>query len=309
MASHDHIPVLLDEVMTWLAPRPGSDFIDATVGRAGHAERILELTAPGGRLLAIDADRKAIDSARASLQAFAGRVFLAESYFDAMKVVAAKYQFAEVAGILFDLGVSSPQLSDPDRGFSFQAAGPLDMRMGSSGPTAAEIVNEADMAELARIFREYGEERYARRIARRVVTERASRPITTTDRLAAVVSRAIPGERSAIHPATRVFQALRIAVNAELDRLESALDDSLTLLARGGRLVVISFHSLEDRIVKQFMRREARDCICGPEVPVCACGHEPRLRVLTRKPVTASSAEVAANPRSRSAKLRVAEAI
>jgi len=295
--------------MTCLAPRSGGTFVDATLGRSGHARRLLELTAPDGRLLGIDADSHAIDSARVSLQAFAGRVSLVESYFDEIVEIAGSAGFAAVDGILFDLGVSSPQIDDSSRGFSFTQDGPLDMRMGASGRTAADIINTADQRELSRIFREYGEERYANRIARRIVAERQSAAIATTRQLATLVSRAMPGSRGHIHPATRVFQALRIVVNGELERLEVGLNSSLTLLGHGGRLVVISFHSLEDRIVKRFMRREARGCICPPDAMTCSCGHSQRLRILTPKPITPSTAETDANPRSRSAKLRAAEAL
>ena len=308
MASHDHIPVLLEEAVSFLAPKPGDDFIDATLGRAGHAGRILELCAPNGRLLGIDADQLALDSARVSLRAFAGRVALIHTYFDHIGEAAHENGFDQVDGILFDLGVSSPQLEDPSRGFSFSHDGPLDMRLGPGDITAADILATSSQAELSRIFREYGEERYANRVARRVVIQRERESIATTRQLAELVVRAIPGARTSIHPATRVFQALRIAVNHELDRLQSALEQSVGLLQRGGRLVVISFHSLEDRIVKRFFRAEARGCVCPPGDP-CVCGRLPRLRILTPKPISPSEQETKLNPRSRSAKLRAAEAI
>jgi 16S rRNA (cytosine1402-N4)-methyltransferase len=318
MSSHDHVPVLLEETMAYLSPRENGLYIDATLGYAGHARRILEMTSPAGRLLGVDADRLAFDSARASLQAFAGRVSLVCSYFDRLDEIAREWGFVPVDGILFDLGVSSPQLDDPGRGFSFQASGPLDMRMGpDAGHTAADIVAGASEEELARIFHELGEERYSRRIARQIVAARARSPVTTTNELARVVAAAMPRHpaagarvaRQQIHPATRVFQALRIAVNDELGRLREALPRALSILRSQGRLVVITFHSLEDRIVKRFMQAEARGCICPPDIPRCACGREPRLRILTKKPLTPSIEEVKANPRSRSAKLRAAEAI
>jgi 16S rRNA (cytosine1402-N4)-methyltransferase len=309
MASHDHIPVLLEEAVTWLAPRPGSDVIDCTVGRTGHARRILEATSPDGRLLGIDADETAIHSARVSLKPFAGRVSLVESYFDRLAEIASEAGFSSVDGVLFDLGVSSPQIDDPTRGFSFNTDGPLNMRMGNLPVSAAGLVATADQAELARIFREYGEERYANRIARRIVSERGQTPITTTKQLANLVSHTIPGTRGPIHPATRVFQALRIAVNSELERLDRALEQSIPLLKSGGRLVIISFHSLEDRIAKRFLRREQRGCICPSDVPACVCGRVPRVRILTSKPVVPTATEIESNPRSRSAKLRAAEVL
>lgn len=310
MTSHEHDPVLVGEVLSFLNPRPNTNFVDATVGMAGHATAILNLTAPNGRLLGIDADRQAIDSARVSLLAFAGRVTLVRGYFDSIGATARSHGFEAVDGALFDLGVSSPQIDVPERGFSFQSSGPLDMRMDEeAGRTAAEILASEDEKSLARIFSDYGEERYALRIARRIVEQRAHGPITTTDQLAGLVARTVPTREARINPATRIFQALRIAVNDELSRLRSALASTVSLLGHGGRLVVISFHSLEDRIVKQFMRDESRDCICQPETPTCACGHQASLRVLTKKPVRASEAETRRNPRSRSAKLRAAEAL
>lgn len=309
MTSHDHAPVLVEEAMTWLAPRAGGKYIDATVGRGGHARRLLDLSGPGGRLLGLDADPQAIDSARVSLRAFAGRVLLEQSYFDDMVGIARKHGFEEANGILFDLGVSSPQVDDAARGFSFQAEGPLDMRMTAKGPTAADLVATAMAEDLVRIFREYGEERYARRIAGAIVRARQASPLVTTTQLAGLITRAVPGPRTAIHPATRVFQALRIAVNDELARLERGLVAALDLLRKEGRLVVISFHSLEDRIVKRFLRREASDCVCPPGLPQCVCGHVRRLRILTPKPTTPSEEERLENPRSRSAKLRAAAAL
>jgi len=309
MASHEHVPVMLEEVTSYLEPHPGGRFIDATLGGTGHAKRILEMTGPEGRLLGIDADRQAIDSARVSLQAFAGRVTLVHSYFDGIGRIAASENFGAANGILFDLGMSSSQLDEPTRGFSFQQSGPLDMRMSSDSPkTAAEIIALSTQGELTRVFKEYGEERYASRISRRIVSERARQAIETTDQLASLIVRTIPWRRGGIHPATRVFQALRIAVNDELARLSLALPQSLSLLQRGGRLVVISFHSLEDRIVKQFMQTAARGCICPPDIPQCVCGKEPTLRILTGKPVRPTPFEMKSNPRSRSAKLRAAEA-
>jgi 16S rRNA (cytosine1402-N4)-methyltransferase len=256
-------------------------------------------------VLGLDADPHALAAARERLAGFGERLVTVESYYDRMSTIVPEAGFEDSDGVLFDLGVSSAQLDRAERGFSFSADAPLDMRMGPSAPaTAAEVVNTWSEAELQRVFSEYGEERYARRIARAVV---AARPIHTTSELADIVTRAKPRGRETIHPATRVFQALRIAVNAELDRLQRALPQAVDTLRDGGRLAVISFHSLEDRIVKRFMRDEARGCICPPELPVCVCGRAPRLRIITSRPIVPSAAEVAGNPRARSAKLRVAE--
>ena len=304
-----HTPVLLSEIIDALQPEPGGRYIDATLGGGGHAEKILELTSSSGALLGIDADPAALHAARRRLARFGERAVLAQAYFDQLTEVARSHGFDRVNGILFDLGVSSPQLDSPERGFSFQQEAPLDMRLGPGADrTAEELVNSLSKDELQRIFFEYGEERYGRRVAERIVTERERHPIRTTTALAEVVARAKPqAGRERIHPATRVFQALRIAVNDELGRLRRALPQALRALEPGGRLAVISFHSLEDRIVKQFMREEAKGCICPPEYPACICGRQTTLRIVTRKPISPSAGEVASNPRARSAKLRVAE--
>ncbi len=301
------MPVLLAEVLAALNLRPGAAVIDATLGAGGHAEAILERTAPDGRLLGLDRDAVAIQAASGRLARFTGRIALAQASYASIGEAARDAELAPVDGILFDLGYSSPQIDDPARGFSFRADGPLDMRFDRRQEvTAADLVNGLPEGELADLIARYGEERYAWRIARAIV---AARPIEGTLRLAEVVAGAQPPSRERIHPATRTFQALRIAVNDELGQLEQALPQTLDLLRPGGRLAVISFHSLEDRIVKQFMRREARDCLCPPEQPVCTCGHTAALRIVTRKPIPAGAAEVAANPRARSARLRVAERI
>ena len=306
---YDHVPVLATETVALLQPRPGGLFVDATVGGGGHAEKVLDLTIPDGRLLALDADPAALEASRIRLSRFGNRVSFARRYSDQVLEAAQEYGFVGADGVLFDLGVSSPQIDTPERGFSFQVEAPLDMRFGPDAEqSAAELVNELSELELRDIIAQYGEERFAGRIARRIVAERRTRPILTTTHLAEVVTRAKPrGHNERINPATRVFQALRIAVNDELGRLTRALPQTLDLLRDGGRLAVISFHSLEDRIVKQFMRRESTGCICPPEVPVCVCGRTPRLQLVTRRPVTASDDEIALNPRARSAKLRVAE--
>ncbi|MBI4496458.1 MAG: 16S rRNA (cytosine(1402)-N(4))-methyltransferase RsmH [Chloroflexi bacterium] len=298
-----HQPVLLREAVAALRVRAGGRYVDCTVGLGGHSEAILEA---GGTVLGLDADPNALALAGERLARFGDRVTLVNANFGDLEAVAPEHSFAPVDGVLFDLGVSSLQLSAGGRGFSFQYPAPLDMRFSPAQPTtAADLVNTLPEHELAAILRDYGEERYSRRIARAIV---AHRPLSTTSELAQVVVEAIgPGGGGGIHPATRTFQALRIAVNAELTVLEAGLTQAIALLAPGGRLAVISFHSLEDRIVKTIFQHEARGCICPPRLPVCVCGHQPRLEILTRKPMVPSEEEVAANPRSRSAKLRVAQ--
>lgn len=308
-AAFAHIPVLLSEIIDALDPRPGGAFIDATVGGGGHAERILTLTGPEGRLLALDADPVALAAARERLAGFGARVTYVETYFNHLSEVAATAAFSGVDGVLFDLGVSSPQLDASEQGFSFSREAPLDMRMGREAhSTAADLVNTLTAQDLATLFFLYGDERHSRRIAARIVAERARARIATTTRLAAIVATVRPQRRGeTIHPATRVFQALRIAVNDELERLRAALPQSVALLRPGGRLAVISFHSGEDRIVKQFIRAETQTCICPPGLPACVCNHQPTLQPVTRRPVAAGTDEVASNPRARSARLRVAQ--
>lgn len=303
-----HVPVLLSAVLEGLRPRSGMSFIDATLGAGGHAAALLEASAPDGRLLGFDRDAAALEVARRRLARFGDRVRVVHASYAQIGRLAPAHGFEAVDGILFDLGLSSLQLDDPARGFSFRFDAPLDMRFDPRhGITAAELVNELPEERLAALLREYGEERHARRIARAIV---AARPVRTTGRLAEVVARAVPRARhERIHPATRTFQALRIAVNEELEALERALPQAVELLRPGGRLAVISFHSLEDRIVKRFMRREAQDCLCPPEQLVCTCEHVARLRVITRKPIMATEEEIAANPRARSARLRLAERV
>ena len=301
-----HIPVLLDEVLEGLSPLPGQRFIDGTLGAGGHTEAILKAIAPHGQVLALDADPSALEIARRRLAAYGDRVRFVNANFAQLAAVARDLDFVPVHGILLDLGLSSMQLDAAERGFSFQSTGPLDMRYDPNGPTtAADLVNNLAQDELADLIYRFGEERRSRAIARAIV---AARPLHTTHQLAEVVARAVGGRRGdRLHPATRTFQALRIAVNDELDVLRAALPAATSILAPGGRLAVISFHSLEDRIVKEFFRRESRDCICPPEQPVCTCGHRATLHIITPKPITATSTEAAFNPRARSAKLRVAE--
>jgi len=303
-----HKPVLLDEVLRELSPQSGQRFIDATVGAGGHTQAILKATAPDGRVLALDADPAALTIARQRLASYGSRALLVNANFDRIAHIADSYDFVPVQGIMFDLGLSSMQLNAAERGFSFQGDGPLDMRYDPSGPTtAADLVNNLSQDELADVLYRYGEERRSRAIARAII---AARPLHTTRELADVVVRAVGKRRQArIHPATRTFQALRIAVNDELEALSSTLPDATTLLTPGGRLAIISFHSLEDRIVKDFFTRGSKECICPPEQPTCTCQHRATLHIITRKPITASEQETRLNPRARSAKLRVAEYI
>ena len=307
-----HLPVLVEEVLEMLAPAPGSLHIDATLGGGGHAERILEAANPDGRLLGLDADALAIARVEARLASqFGDRLVLRQANFRELADVAPEAGFAAVDGCLFDLGLSSYQLADRDRGFGFRAGGPLDMRFDTTrGVPAAELLASLDTAELTALFRRYGEEPKAPRIARAIVDARKVAPVATAEELAALVERVAPPNprvRRRTHPATRVFQALRIAVNEELEALQAGLAAALDLLRPGGRLVVLSYHSLEDRIVKRFFQAERRGCVCPPDVPVCVCGRNPRLRLVTRPSLTPTDAEIDANPRARSARLRAAE--
>ena len=305
-----HLPVMVDEVVETLAPRADSLQIDATLGGAGHAERILEACDPDGRLLGLDADGAAIARARRRLARFGDRAVLRQANFRDLAQVAPEAGFGAVDGMLLDLGLSSYQLGDVERGFGFRAGGRLDMRFDTSrGRSAADLLATMDAADLTALFRKYGEEPFSGRISRAIVETRVRTPIETAEQLAALVERAVPAPRARrTHPATRVFQALRIAVNDELGALEAGLAAALVLLRPGGRLVVLSYHSLEDRIVKRFIATEQRGCVCPPEVPICVCGRRPRLRSLGKsRPPTA--AEIQANPRSRSARLRGAERV
>ena len=307
-----HIPVLAEEVMSMLAPAPGSLQIDATLGGGGHTERILEATDPDGRLLGLDADGAAIARVDGRLRPrFGDRLVLRQANFRELATVAPAAGFERVDGALFDLGLSSYQLADTDRGFGFRAGGPLDMRFDSRrGVPAAELLATLDVAELTALFRRYGEDPKAARIARAIVEARRTAPVATAEELAALVERVAPPnprQPRRTHPATRVFQALRIAVNEEMDALQEGLAAALDLLRPGGRLVVLSYHSLEDRIVKRFFAAERRGCVCPPEIPVCVCGRNPRLRLVTRPSLTPTSTEIEANPRARSARLRAAE--
>jgi 16S rRNA (cytosine1402-N4)-methyltransferase len=312
MDSVEHIPVLTEDVVRGLAVHAGGRYLDATIGGGGHASAILEACEPDGRVLGLDADAEAVYRARARLAHFGERVRVVHASYVSLLSVARREGFLPLDGVILDLGFSSWQIEDPQRGFSFNLPGPLDMRFDTrSGVTAAELVNQLSEEELAEVFFAYGEEPRSRQIARAIVR---ARPLSTTDELANVVIEAVGGRRGALHPATRVFQALRIAVNRELQAIEAVLPDAVAALKPGGRLGVIAFHSLEDRIVKRFLQQEVRDCICPPEVPVCRCGHRRTLRIVGapgkgRKPVVPSQAEITRNPRSRSAKLRLAERV
>jgi 16S rRNA (cytosine1402-N4)-methyltransferase len=308
-----HRSVLLTETLGLLAPTPGATLVDATLGPGGHAEALLEATAPNGRLLGIDRDPAAVAFAGRRLARFGDRfVGVAGDHRD-VEAIGREAGFDAVDGILADLGISSLQLDDPARGFSFQHDAPLDMRMDptSGGPTAADLVATLDEGELARILADWGEERAARRVARAIARERAVRPIVTTAALSALVSRVVAASsgRFRIHPATRTFQALRIAVNRELEGIPAFLRGALDLLRTGGRLAVISFHSLEDRAVKTAFRELSHPCVCPPDLPVCVCGKTAAVRSLTGRPIVASEHEIRRNPRARSARLRGVEKI
>jgi 16S rRNA (cytosine1402-N4)-methyltransferase len=300
-----HVPVLYQEVLNALQLHRGGVYVDGTLGAGGHAWGILEASQPDGKLLGMDLDPQALELARSKLAAFGDRAILVQASYTTLSHQLACLGWAAVDGIVLDLGLSSMQLETPERGFSFRVDAPLDMRFDPRNPlTAADLVNTLPERDLADLLFRYGEERHARQVARAIVN---ARPLLTTIALAEVVSRVTSGGAGGIHPATRTFQALRIAVNGELEALERVLPQALQALKPGGRLVVIAFHSLEDRLVKQFMRRESRDCLCPPRQPVCTCDHKATLREITRQPVRPQEAEIKENPRARSARLRVAE--
>jgi 16S rRNA (cytosine1402-N4)-methyltransferase len=303
-----HKPVLLREVIERLQPRSGGLYVDGTVGGGGHAEEILRASSPAGQLIGLDWDDEAIAASRTRLSEFGARVQLVRANFADLERVLMSLGVTTVEGMIFDLGVSSRQFDEPARGFSFQREGPLDMRMNRQlEASARDVLRSASLEELARIFRVYGEERRARAIATEIERERARQPLETTMQLARLVERVLGPKRGPTHPATRVFQALRIHVNNELGNLQRGLEIAVKFLAAGARLAVISFHSLEDRIVKQYFVQMSTGCVCPPELAACACGRKEVLRVLTRKPITATEQEIQDNPRARSAKLRVAE--
>lgn len=307
-----HTPVMIREVVSSLRCRAGALYVDCTVGGGGHAEAILRSTAPDGLLIGIDTDGEALEEAKKRLAAFNGRAILVKGNYADMDTILTAMNIGKADGILLDLGVSSHQLDTAYRGFSFTLDAPLDMRMDRSrGRSAYDLLQTLPEEELTRIIRDYGEERMARRIARSIVEKRTINPLRTTAELAATVARAMPhgAGRQKIHPATRTFQALRIAVNDELTGLHRAMASGMERLRPGGRISVISFHSLEDRIVKNAFRIGEKGCTCPPDLPVCACGRKPTLRIVNRKPIIPGEAEISGNPRSRSAKLRTAERI
>ena len=306
-----HESVLAKEILQHLHPREDGLIVDGTLGNGGHTELILKNTAPGLRVLGIDRDEQAIERAGKRLAPFRNRVTLIHGNFSDIKNILKKANVMNVDGLLLDLGVSSPQLDSPERGFSFMRNGPLDMRMDSTQKTtAADLLVKLSDEELVLVIKEYGEERFAKRIVRAIRKAQEQNPITTTLQLSNIVSGVTHTPRPAkIHPATRTFQALRIAVNNELEHIKSALSDSLKVLSASARIMVISFHSLEDRIVKNFFKDEEKGCVCPPRLPVCACGHKTRLKIITRRPVTPASEEVKRNPRASSSKLRVAERV
>ena len=306
---YGHKPVLLEECMDALAIRPGGAYLDGTLGRAGHSLEILRRL-KGGRLIGIDQDRAAIEAAGERLAEYGDRVTLVHGNFRDLGDILRDLRVEKLDGMLFDLGVSSPQLDEPRRGFSYMHDAPLDMRMDETADLdARQVVNTWSYEELRRILFEYGEERYAPQIARAIVRRREDKPVETTGELVELIRSAMPPKalREKQHPAKRTFQAVRIAVNGELDALAPMLEAAADTLAPGGRLAVITFHSLEDRIVKQTMRTLATGCTCPPEFPVCVCGKKPKLKLVTRKPIESGPAELEENPRARSAKLRVAE--
>jgi 16S rRNA (cytosine1402-N4)-methyltransferase len=301
----NHIPVLYQEVIALLQPRAGGLYIDGTIGGGGHSAGLLAASAPDGRVLGFDKDPEAITFAQAQLAEFGKRVTLVNASYAGMAAIAPANGFAQVDGVLLDLGLSSRQLDTGARGFSFKYDGPLDMRFDQTqGETAADLINNLTEAELADIFWRYGEEKQSRKLAR-IIT--ANRPITTTSQLAGLIAANAGHRRRRIHPATLVFQALRIAVNQELDAVETGTAAAIHLLKPGGQLAVISFHSLEDRFVKRYFRQLSQDCTCPPSQPICTCDAQAAIRRVTRKAVKAAEAEIMDNPRSRSARLRVVE--
>ncbi|MCI8336713.1 MAG: 16S rRNA (cytosine(1402)-N(4))-methyltransferase RsmH [Peptococcaceae bacterium] len=305
-----HISVLLEETVDMLLPQQGKVFVDCTMGGAGHSRYLLEQSAPNGKLIAIDQDGEACAEGKRRLAEFGDRVEIVQANFSELSTVLAERGISGVDGIMMDLGVSSYQLDNKDRGFSYMQDAALDMRMNPTvGKTAADILNTATEDELNDIFWLYGEEKWARRIAKFVVAERENESIETTGQLVAIIKKAVPAgaRQEDQHPAKRCFQALRIAVNDELGVLERVLPAAVACLNPGGRLCVISFHSLEDRIVKNIMKELAKGCTCPPQLPVCVCGKKPQIKIISRKPILPGAAEIAANPRARSAKLRVAE--
>jgi len=303
-----HIPVLLNEVIKFLDPKPNQNFIDCTLGAGGHTIEILRHTAPKGKVLGIDLDPRAIKIAKSRI-GNADRLIAVQGNYKDLENIVLQKDFKNISGILIDLGFSSMEIADHKKGFSFQIDAPLDMRYGVMGATAADILNHSREEELERIFREYGEEKFPGRIARKICEIRKDNPIDTTFKLVDAIAEVVPKkfQFGRVHFATKVFQALRIAVNHELENLTEVLPQAIQILPPGGRLAIISFHSLEDRIVKQFFKKESSGCTCPKDFPVCQCGHKAILKILNKKPIVPSEEEATQNPRSRSAKLRIAE--
>lgn len=319
-----HVPVMLEEVIQYLNPQPGQRFIDCTLGGAGYTSEIAKRIGQTGRVLSFDLDKMAIENAKERIKKEKlNNIILAnENFRNLSKIVKEHFLGADQEtgreeddkfdGVVFDLGLSSAQLEDKSRGFSFQLDAPLDMAFGQEGVETERILSNYKQVDLERIIRDYGEERFARRIAERIVAERKVKQIRTTKELVEIVSKAVPAvyrNNPKIHFATRTFQALRIATNKELENIEEALPQALDVLKEGGKIAVISYHSLEDRIVKNFFRQESRDCVCPTNIPICECGHKARLKIITKKPLLPGGEEIKNNPRSRSAKMRVAQKI
>lgn len=306
-----HVPVMVNEVLEYLNCAPGKRVLDCTLGQGGHAQEIIKAIGPQGFLWGLDQDQKALENTQIKLAPY-DNFKLIQGNFKDLDRISREQGIAALDGILFDLGISSVQLDSPGRGFTYQQEAPLDMRMDSSQSiTAEDLVNELPEKELADIIKRYGEELWARRIAGFILRERGKKRIQTTGQLVEIIKAAIPARarRRGGHPARRTFQALRIAVNQELDSLSQGLEAAVGLLKNGGRLCVISFHSLEDRITKKFMETKARDCICPPQMPICTCAQNPVLKIIKRKPILPGPEEIKNNPRARSAKLRVGEKI
>jgi len=309
MAEDYHLPVLLQEVIDFLGIEPGKLYVDATLGGGGHAQQIL---LRGGMVLGVDLDEEALFYARQKLSAYGSRLELVHDNFKNLPHILQQRRIEEIDGIIFDLGLSSHQIDTPARGFSYKINAPLDMRFNQKqGFSAFELLNNLSEEELRKIISKYGEEKFASLIAKEIVKERRKAPLTTSSELVALIDRAIPSrlKQKGHHPARRTFQALRIAVNDELKNLEEALYGVIPFLAKGGRICVITFHSLEDRLVKNFFREKARGCVCPPQQPVCTCNRKAEIKILTPRPLRPSAAEIENNPRAKSAKLRVAEKI